>query len=70
MYTSDPRNALSIAHERVVRLRDEAVAERARGTSQTRHVAATVLRCAADRLDPAPFAPRAAFGRPVLLEDR
>ena len=70
MYSSDPRDALVLAHARAVRLRHEAVAERARRTKSTRHLVATILRCAADRLDPAPFAPRAAFVRPVLLEDR
>ena len=60
MLTSDPRYALVLAHERARRLREESAAERLRRSSGTRRALAESLRRAADRLDPAPFAPRPA----------
>ena len=60
MFTSDPRDALVLAHEHVRHLRDEAAAERFRRTSRTRRTLATSLRRLADHLDPAAFAPRPA----------
>jgi hypothetical protein len=60
MFTSDPRDALLIAHERPRRLRAETAAERLRRASGPRHALAAILRRAADRLDPAALAPRPA----------
>ncbi len=56
MFTSDPLDALAVAHERGRRLRAEAAAERLRGAPGTRRALAVTLRRAADRLDPAPLA--------------
>ncbi len=50
--------ALAMADERGRRLRAEAAAERLRGRSRVRHALADSLRRAADRLEPAPRAPR------------
>ena len=58
MFTSDPHDALVVAHERGRRLRAEA--QRLCPSSRTRSVLATVLRCAANRLEPAPLGHRAA----------
>jgi hypothetical protein len=52
MFTSDPRDALVFAHERARRL--------CAGASGTRRALAASLRRAANRLDPAPLAPRPA----------
>jgi len=60
MLTSDPHYALVLAHERARRLREESAAEHLRRASGTRRALAESLRRAADRLDPAPFAPRPA----------
>jgi hypothetical protein len=60
MFTSDPRDALVLAHEHARHLHAETAAERLRGASGTRHALAAFLRRAANRLDPAPLAPRAA----------
>ena len=72
MLTSDPLDALVLAHERGRRLRAEAAAERLRSTSGTRHAVAAYLRRAADRLDPAPLARRTTLspGTPQLGERR
>ena len=58
MFTSDPRDALVFAHEHARRLRRETAAERLRRASCARRVLAASLRHAANRLDPAAFAPR------------
>ena len=65
MYSTDPHDALVMAHEHARHLRDEAAAERFRRTRGTRHALAGSLRRLADRLDPdlletGPFAPRPA----------
>ena len=60
MHTTDPHAALEIARGRVSHLRDEAAAERVRRAAGTRRTLAASLRRLADRLDPAPFAPRPA----------
>jgi hypothetical protein len=61
MLTTDPVDALAVAHERGRRLRGEATAERLCGTSGTRQTLAVLLRRAADRVDPAPRAATAAL---------
>jgi hypothetical protein len=63
MFTSDPLDALVVAHERSRRLRAEAAAERLRDTSSIRRALAVSLRRAADRLDPTPLARRTALSR-------
>jgi hypothetical protein len=58
MLTSDPRDALVLAHERARHLREEAAAERLRrvaGTRRARRRLAASLHYAANRLDPAPL---------------
>ena len=60
MFTSDPYSALVVAHERARHLRAEAAAERFRRRPDARRTLAASLRHLADRLDPAPFAPRPA----------
>jgi hypothetical protein len=62
MVTCNPLDALAIAHTRGRELRADAAAERLRGTTATRRAIAVSLRRAADRLDPAALAWRAAFG--------
>jgi hypothetical protein len=69
MLTSDPYDALVVAHERGRRLRADAAAERLCGSSGTRRALAVSLRGAADRLDPAPLARRTALA-PQLGEKR
>jgi hypothetical protein len=54
MFTTDPREALVLAHERGRHLRAETAAERLRRASATRRVLAASLRRAADRVDPLP----------------
>jgi hypothetical protein len=56
MFTSDPRDALAVAHQHARHLRAERAAERLRGRSVTRRTLAASLRSAANRLDPAPLA--------------
>lgn len=60
MFTTDPRDALVLAHEHARQLREESAARRLRRASGTRRALAASLRRAADRLDRAPLAPRAA----------
>jgi hypothetical protein len=60
MLTTDPHDALVLAHERARRLREETAVQRLRRTSGTRRALAASLRRAADRLDRAPLEPRAA----------
>ena len=60
MFTSNPFDALAVAHQRGHELRAEAAAERLLGTPGTRRALAASLRRAADRLDPAPLARRPA----------
>jgi hypothetical protein len=60
MVTSDPLDALVLAHERARHLRAEAAAERLRSAPGTRRTLAVSLRLAADRLDPAPLVRRPA----------
>lgn len=60
MLPYDPRDALVLAHERARHLREETAAERLRRASGTRRALAASLRRAANRLDPAPLAPRPA----------
>jgi hypothetical protein len=62
MFT-DPLDALVIAHGRGRELRAEAAAERLRGRWRTRRALAASMRRAADRLDPAPLARKAALNR-------
>jgi len=68
MFTSDPRDALVLAHERGRRLRAQAAADRLRDTRGTRRALAASLRRAADRLEPAPLARRAATGPGTIKE--
>lgn len=60
MFPSDPLDLLVLAHERARGLRDEAAAARLRSTPGTRRALAASLRRLANRLDPAPLAPRPA----------
>ena len=60
MFTSDPRDALMVAHEHARHLREERAAERLRRASGTRRALAASLRRAANRLDPAALAARPA----------
>lgn len=60
MFTTDPRAALAVAHQRARHLRREAADQRLGHGSGTRRALAASLRRAANRLDPAPFAPRPA----------
>jgi hypothetical protein len=60
MLTSDTRDALVVAHQHARHLREERAAERLRNASGTRRALAASLRSAANRLDPAPLAPRPA----------
>lgn len=53
-------DGLGQAHEHARNLRQEAAAERLRRTAGTRRALALALRRLADRLDPAPLAPRLA----------
>jgi hypothetical protein len=62
MFTCNPLDALAVAHVRGGELRAEAAMERLGGTSPARRAIAVFLRRAADRLDPAAFAPRPPFG--------
>ena len=64
MYSIDPRHVLDAANQRLHLLRAEAA--RPSGASWTRRVLAMSLRCAADRLDPAPLARWAALGPGAL----
>jgi hypothetical protein len=56
MVSSDPSEALLLAHERLRRLRQEAAALRLRRPRRARRALADSLRRAADRLDPATLA--------------
>jgi hypothetical protein len=60
MFTSNPLDALAVAHAHGRELRAQAAAERLLGTSATRRAIAAYLRRAADRLDPAALATRPA----------
>ena len=61
MVSSDPLHLLFLAHERVRDLREDAAAERLRRAAGTRRtLLAASLRRLANRLDPAPLAPRPA----------
>ena len=60
MFNSDPHDALAVAHRHAGHLRAERAAERLRRASVTRRALAASLRRAANRLDPAPLAPRPA----------
>ena len=60
MLNVHPHDALDLADDRGRRLREEAAAERVRRAGGTRRAVATSLRRLANRLDPAPFAPRPA----------
>jgi hypothetical protein len=60
MFTSDPRDALMVAHEHARHLREERAAERLRNAAGTRRAVAASLRRAANRLDPTPLAARPA----------
>ena len=68
MFTSNPLDALAVAHAHGRELRAEAAAERLRGTSSARRAVAVSLRRAADRLDPAALAPRPAFGAETRIK--
>jgi hypothetical protein len=57
----DPRDQLTIAHERGAELRSHAEAARLRGPLRARRVLAASLRRAADQLDPAPLGWREAL---------
>jgi hypothetical protein len=57
----DPRDQLTIAHERGEDLRADAAAVRSRGPLGTRRAIAVSLRRVADRLDPAPLGWRQAL---------
>jgi hypothetical protein len=57
----DPRDQLTIAHERGERFRSEASAERLDGSQGARRALAASLRRVADRLDPAPLGWRQAL---------
>jgi hypothetical protein len=59
MFTSNAGEALLVAHQRPQSLREESAAARLR-PRPTRRALAASLRRAADRLDPAPLAPRPA----------
>ena len=50
----DPRDQLTIAHERGEQLRSEVASERLAGPPPARRALAASLRRAANRLDPAP----------------
>jgi hypothetical protein len=60
MFTSDPRDALFLAHERGRHLREETAADHLRRASGIRRAIAKSLRRAASRLDPSPLAHRPA----------
>ncbi len=60
MLTTDPRDALALAHHRTRSLRDEAVAEHLRQRPWTRRTVAASLRHLAERIDPMPLAHRPA----------
>jgi hypothetical protein len=60
VFSSNPRDALAVAHQHARHLRAERAAERLRRGSVTRRALAASLRSAANRLDPAPLAPRRA----------
>ena len=61
MLTNNPNAALALAHERALDLRAKpAVARVQRGAGARRAVAASLLRRAADRLDPTPLVHRTA----------
>lgn len=60
MFTSDPTDALAVAHSRGRRLRDERAAERFRRASRRGSTLAALLRRAADHLEPTPVAHRPA----------
>lgn len=60
MLITHPFDALAIAGDHGRRLHEEAAAERVRRAVGTRRALATSLRRLADRLDPAPLAPRPA----------
>lgn len=56
MVASHPSDALFLGHERARRLRAETAARRHHRVSATSRALAAALRCAAERLDPAPLA--------------
>jgi hypothetical protein len=60
MLTTNPIDALLVAHQRGRELQAQAAAERLGGTSGIRGALAAYLRRAADRLDPAPLTRRPA----------
>jgi hypothetical protein len=60
MLTSNPRDALAVAHDHGGRLRAEAATRRLRTASAVRRVLAASLRRAADRLDRTSLTPRPA----------
>jgi hypothetical protein len=60
MFTTNAGEALLLAHDRPQRLREESAARRLRRAPATYRALAASLRRAADRLDPAPLAPRPA----------
>ena len=60
MFTTDPAEALALAHQRFCELRRERAAHQLRPRRQARCVLAASLRSAADRLDRASLAPRPA----------
>jgi hypothetical protein len=60
MFTSDPYDALVIAHDHARHLQAERAAERLRPASRARRPLAELLRRLANRLDPAPLAHGAA----------
>jgi hypothetical protein len=62
MFTSNPLDALAVAHAHGRRLRAEAAATRLRGASPTRRVLAVSLHRAADRLDPGRHRPASVAG--------
>jgi hypothetical protein len=69
MFTSDPANALVVAHTRGRELRAEAAAERLCGTSGARRALAVFLRRAANRLDPAALAAGPPFSPEVHVKE-
>jgi len=61
MLTNHPLDTLAVVHQRGRQLRADAASEAVRASSKTRHVLAVALRRAADHLEPAPIARRAAL---------
>jgi hypothetical protein len=69
MFTSNPLDALAVAHAHGRELRAEAAAERLCGTTGARRAIAVSLRRAADRLDPTTLSPRPAFSAEARVKE-